>query len=241
MAHYTYCIQKFSFAWGKINRVEKTAQAPFLAGTLWPRELRQLFLQTRRTNHRHFVSFNSYLRSSHLPFWKFVMLPKPNKTHNDPYDYCPIVLLNVLIKTFKRQFMPKYNILLSFQHGFRPSIGRKLQTDIWQQEGACLRLPGHTASIRHGLARAPYLRSPFSIVRIIFNFLTSRHHQVRVSQRPSRYTFTVLASPRVPHYLQYCSSYCPMERSDTLLWTSSPSSTTISKTFVRPITDYRFI
>lgn len=71
-----------------------------------------------------------------------LMLPKPNKNHNGLSSYCPIVVLHILDKAFKRilagrlrEIMNTNNILRPFQYGFRPGKSTqepflKLQPDV---------------------------------------------------------------------------------------------------------------
>ncbi|KAF6208005.1 hypothetical protein GE061_016454 [Apolygus lucorum] len=72
--------------------------------------------------------YNAVLRTTYFPNrWKhaeIVMIPKPQKSANDPTGYRPISLLSIFSKTFERLMLPKLSPLLTptiprFQFGFR--------------------------------------------------------------------------------------------------------------------------
>ena len=59
---------------------------------------------------------------------KLVFIPKPNKSHSDPFNYRPISLLNIIGKQLEKiltqrllYFMEHHNLFSEFQFGFRKS------------------------------------------------------------------------------------------------------------------------
>jgi hypothetical protein len=165
--------------------------------------------------------FNSCLKISYFPSqWKtshVTLIPKPNKSKTDPNNYRPIHLLNTLSKVFEsvikdylHDHLEDNDVIPSFQFGFRPQLSTTIQlTNVVETIRTNFNRKIFTGllllDVEQAFDKVPHdalilklvkIGTPLYLTKLIQNYLTNRHFQVKINSSLSQHTPVAAGVPQ---------------------------------------------